>query len=140
MAGSLLDVALDCSLGDWNELDTRCDVVNVRCEMFWDMVSMFISKMLTIGKCDLLVGTDANFGGLLVLMLIEFSQEQRLCFLDSDIDSNPSSVLRVNDATTMNAEVSQPLLDVRDGFFFRSECVVDLFGGPMLAVVLGIRM
>lgn len=72
-------------------------------------------------------------------MLIKLSQEQGLSFLDGHINSNPSFVLRMNNTTIMNAKVNQPFLDARNRFFFRSESIVDLLGGPMLAIVLGIR-
>ena len=32
-------LSLDCTLDDWGQLDTRRDVVNVRLEMLWNMIS-----------------------------------------------------------------------------------------------------
>lgn len=75
-----------------------------------------------------------------MLMLIELSQEQGFGLLDGDIDSNPAFVLRMNNSTIMNAKVNQPLLDARNSFFLGSESIVDLLRGPMLAIVLGIRI
>ena len=71
-----------------------------------------------------------------MLMLIELCLKELLSFLYSNINSDPSLVLRVNDSTSMDAEVSEPLFDVGNGLFLWSKHIVNLLRGPVLAKFL----
>lgn len=92
-------------------------------------------------KSCILITANSNFGAALVLMLVELSLQQFFCFFDGDIDCNPSLILGMDNSSSVNAEVNEPFLDIRDGFLFWREHVVNLLRGPMFAKLLriGIR-
>lgn len=74
MACSLVDIAFDGTLDNWSEFDTRSDVVDVRLEVLRDVVSILSALYHRNVTWYLLVGTNPNLGGQLVLMLMEFGQ------------------------------------------------------------------
>lgn len=88
----------------------------------------------------ILVTPDSNLGAASVFMLVELRLQKLFSFFHGDIGSNPSFVLGMDDASSVNTEISKPLLDVGDSFFFWSEHVMDLLRGPVLAKFLGIRI
>jgi hypothetical protein len=71
-------------------------------------------------------------------MLVEFREQQSLGFLYSDIYGDPTLVIGMDDTGVVNAEVSEPCLDVGYGFLFWGKHVVDLLGSPVLAVFIRI--
>ena len=79
---------------------------------------------------------NANLGAVLMFVLIELGEQQRLGFLHSDIGGNPAFILRMNNPRAMNAEASEPVHDVGYGFLFWSKHPLDFLGSEVLAISL----
>jgi hypothetical protein len=92
-------------------------------------------------EISILVTPDANLRAALMFMLVELCLQKFFSFLYSDVGSNPSFVLGMDDASSVDAEISEPLLDVGDCLFFGSKHIMNLLWAPVLAKFLrpGVR-
>jgi hypothetical protein len=88
----------------------------------------------------ILVTANSDLGAVLVLMFVELREQQCLCFLYGDVHGDPSLVIGMDHTRTVDAEASEPFLDVGYGFLFWGEHVVDLRGSPVLAILLRIGL
>lgn len=68
-------------------------------------------------------------------MLVVFGVEEFLSLLAWNIQSNPALVLGVNYGVFLNSGGDEPIADSLNGFFRRSEHVIDLLWCPMFAIV-----
>lgn len=78
-------------------------------------------------RVSLLVTANSDFGTPIVLMFMEFSEQQSLCFFDCYICGDPSLVIGVDNPGAMDTEVGEPLLNTSYGLFLGGEGIVNLF-------------
>jgi len=105
--------------------------------MLWHMISGIFQQDISESEGNfILVTPNANLGAVLMFVLIELGEQQRLGFLHSDIGGNPAFILRMNNPRAMNAEASEPIHDVDYSFLFRSKHLLDFLSSEVFAISL----
>lgn len=130
---------LDGPLYDRSELNTRGNIVDVRLNVLGDVVPIRTSLKEFRAYCDyqscLLVASNSDFGAVLMLMFVEFGEQQSFGFFNSRIKGKPALVLGVDNAVILNSGRCEPRANCSDGLFLWSKEVMDLFSGPVLAEI-----
>lgn len=119
----LIAPAVIASLGELGKLDSGSDVVDMLADMRRQVI---------------LLTAYAQFASSIVLVLVKFSVQQAFNLGRGCIESEPTFVLRMNDSVCRYAGSNDPITNGIDCFLQGGKCVVNLFGGPMFSIVLGL--
>lgn len=124
-------------LDNGTELDTGSNIVNVCLDVFRDVIPNTVKRVQSSPKQrkNLLLAANLKAGSARMLMFMELSLKQSLYFMSIGIKSQPSLIIGVYNAGSMNPRRFKPSTNRVNRILWRSEQIMNFLWSPILSIL-----